>query len=100
MGRLRRAHEPGADFVRYNLIYGWNASGKTTLSRVLGLFNGQQVGRPPDGARAHFSVGQEVLDIQREQDRARFPVCIFNRDFIDANLLRGGCQKFCVRGIP
>ncbi|WP_372013343.1 AAA family ATPase [Pseudoxanthomonas sp. 10H] len=79
---------PAPDFVRYNLIYGWNASGKTTLSRVFGLFNGLGVGRLPDGARARFSVGQEVLDTLREQDRARFPVCIFNRDFIDANLLR------------
>lgn len=76
------------DFVRYNLIYGWNASGKTTLSRVFGLFNGPGVGRLPDGARARFSVGQEVLDSQRDQDRVRLPVCIFNRDFIDANLQR------------
>jgi hypothetical protein len=44
------------------------------------------VGRLPDGARVCFSVGQEVLDSQRDQDRTRFPVCIFNRDFIHANL--------------
>jgi len=31
----RRSRAP--DFERYNLIYGWNASGKTTLSRVFGL---------------------------------------------------------------
>ena len=27
-----------SDFKKYNLIYGWNASGKTTLSRLLRCF--------------------------------------------------------------
>jgi wobble nucleotide-excising tRNase len=76
------------DFDRYNLLYGWNASGKTTLSRVFGLFNAPGTTRLPEGARARFSVGQQVLDTQRVQDQAQFPICIFNRDFIDANLQR------------
>jgi len=77
---------PAPDFARYNLIYGWNASGKTTLSRVFGLLNGPTVSRLPAGAHVRLSVGQEVLDSRKEQDRGRVPVCIFNRDFIDANL--------------
>jgi wobble nucleotide-excising tRNase len=74
------------DFARYNLIYGWNASGKTTLSRVFGLLNGPTVSRLPAGAHVRVSVGQEVLDSRKEQDRGQVPVRIFNRDFIDANL--------------
>lgn len=74
------------DFARYNLIYGWNASGKTTLSRVFGLLSRPTVSRLPAGAHVRVSVGQEVLDSRKEQDRGRIPVCIFNRDFIDANL--------------
>lgn len=77
---------PAPDFARYNLIYGWNASGKTTLSRVFGLLNGPTVSRLPTGAHVRVSVGQEVLDSRKEQDRGRVPVRIFNRDFIDANL--------------
>lgn len=77
---------PAPDFARYNLIYGWNASGKTTLSRVFGLLNGPTVSRLSAGAQVRVSVGQEVLDSRNEQDRGRVPVCIFNRDFIDANL--------------
>lgn len=77
---------PAPDFARYNLIYGWNASGKTTLSRVFGLLNGPIISRLPAGAHVRASVGQEVLDSRKEQDRGRIPVCIFNRDFIEANL--------------
>ena len=76
------------DFERYNLIYGWNASGKTTLSRVIGLFSGSDATRLPAGARARASVGHEILDSARSQDRSRIPVRVFNRDFIDDNLQR------------
>lgn len=76
------------DFERYNLIYGWNASGKTTLSRVFGLFNSSGTNRLPPGAHARFSAGQGVLDSRTDRDRRPFPVHIFNRDFIDANLQR------------
>jgi wobble nucleotide-excising tRNase len=79
---------PAPDFARYNLIYGWNASGKTTLSRVFGLLNETSINRLPAGASVRVSVGRDVLDSRREQDRGRIPVCIFNRDFIDANLQR------------
>ena len=69
-------------------MYGWNASGKTTLSRVFALFTPSGSPRLSHGARARVSVGEEVLDSQKEQDRTRFSICIFNRDFIDANLQR------------
>jgi len=76
------------DFGRYNLIYGWNASGKTTLSRVFGLLAGSGEVRLPADARVRMSVSQEVLDSAKAQDRGRMPVHIFNRDFIDDNLQR------------
>src|SRR5690606_34286315 len=67
----------------------WNASGKTTLSRVFGLLNVPgAVSRLPEGARVRIKMGDVVLDSGKEQDRGRIPVCIFNRDFIDANLQR------------
>ena len=76
------------DFERYNLIYGWNASGKTTLSRVIGLFTNSSATRLPTGARVRVAVGQEVLDSTNEQDRGRIIVRVFNRDFVDDNLQR------------
>lgn len=77
---------PAPDFARYNLIYGWNASGKTTLSRVFGLLNGPTVSRLPAGAHVRVSVGQDVLDSRKERDRGQIPVRVFNRDFVDSNL--------------
>lgn len=74
------------DFGRYNLIYGWNASGKTTLSRVVGLFNGSSAARLPTGACIRVRVGQDILDSTKERDRGRLTVRIFNRDFVDDNL--------------
>lgn len=79
---------PAPDFGRYNLIYGWSASGKTTLSRVFGLVNGTNATRLPAGARVRISMGQDVLDSAKEQDCGRVLVRIFNRDFIDDNLQR------------
>ncbi|MCD8537521.1 MAG: AAA family ATPase, partial [Burkholderiaceae bacterium] len=74
------------DFKRYNLIYGWNASGKTTLSRVVALFGDNGVSRLPSDARVRISDGAKVLDSAKAEDRRLLPVRIFNRDFIDDNL--------------
>lgn len=74
------------NFAQYNLLYGWNASGKTTLSRVFGLFERSSPSKLPAGARVRLRIGGDVLDSGREQDFGRVRVCVFNRDFIDSNL--------------
>lgn len=74
------------DFGRYNLIYGWNGTGKTTLSR---LFRDLEGGRPP-------TMGEVVLRIDgREVTGASFPqsrlqIRVFNRDFIQDNVFPVG----------
>ncbi len=75
------------DFVRYNLIYGWNASGKTTLSRVVGLLCAGGPSRLPEGAYARFGrEGGGQLDTRNKDDQNRVHVRVFNRDFIEDNL--------------
>lgn len=75
------------DFVRFNLIYGWNASGKTTLSRVVGLLCAGGPSRLPEGAYARFGLeGGGQLDTRNKDDRGKFHVRVFNRDFIEDNL--------------
>lgn len=74
------------DFGRYNLIYGWNASGKTSLSRAFGLFGGPATHQLAQGAYIRLSGEHGVLDSRKEQDRSRLPIFVFNRDFVDANL--------------
>lgn len=79
-------HWRGAEAKRYNLIYGWNRSGKTTLSRILGCFE-------------HGSVNFEGLDTIRlrlktssgtvTQDDVSSDklICkVFNDEYIDKQL--------------
>jgi wobble nucleotide-excising tRNase len=76
------------DFKAKNLIYGWNASGKTTLSRLFGQLE-PGVGAPslPDGAYAVWkTIEGAQLDARRETDRATINVRVFNRDFVERNL--------------
>lgn len=74
------------DFKKLNVIYGWNYSGKTTLSRIIDCFNENEI--TSDYNQANF----EILD----DDSKRFhkdnlieysnPVRVFNSDFLKNNL--------------
>jgi wobble nucleotide-excising tRNase len=71
-------------FKKRNLIYGWNYSGKTTLSR---LFQDLQFpARPLVHVGSRFSVkfadGTESTEANRTTPH---PIRVFNRDFISAN---------------
>ncbi|MFY1914820.1 AAA family ATPase [Achromobacter xylosoxidans] len=74
------------EFGRFNLIYGWNASGKTTLSRVFRLLDTAEMSRLPTGSYATFRVGDHIIDTRRKSSDPHFLVRVFNRDFIDDNL--------------
>ena len=73
-------------FGRYNVIYGWNGTGKTTLSR---LFRDLEVARAP-------AMGETVLringnDVPGESfPQSTLPVRVFNRDFIEENVFPVG----------
>lgn len=81
-GRTSQAPE----FGEWNLIYGWNASGKTTLSRVIALLEPNRSSRLPSGAYARFTVDGGSLDTRKEADQGVLHVRVFNRDFVDDNL--------------
>lgn len=73
------------DFQKYNLIYGWNYSGKTTLSRVFRCF---ELGRLHDdysGAtfEAEDDTGAKYDQLDLNQP---FPIRVFNSDFVRDNL--------------
>ncbi|QYK49078.1 MAG: AAA family ATPase [Phycisphaeraceae bacterium] len=67
-----------SDFGRYNLVYGWNGTGKTTLSR---LFRSLELRRPPTVGEAVLRVGGTDI-AGNEFPSSTFPIRVFNRDFI------------------
>ncbi len=71
-----------ATFGRYNLIYGWNGSGKTTISR---LFHAIETRTAPTNYEADVSIYGSVLP-GSDFSQATLPVRVFNGDFVAANV--------------
>ncbi|UWR92702.1 AAA family ATPase [Phaeobacter inhibens] len=73
------------EFAPFNLIYGWNYSGKTTLSRMFRCLENSQ--HHPDYTNASFSL--EDMDGTTHDQRYALPciVRVFNEDFRKENLL-------------
>ena len=69
-------------FGRYNLIYGWNGSGKTTISR---FFRALEMRETPPNCEVEFSIkGRSVYGPDFNQ--ATLSVRVFNRDFLSASV--------------
>ena len=72
------------DFERYNLIYGWNGTGKTTLSRLL---RDLELGRSPKEGKAVLRIDND--DIHSENfEQWNGQIRVFNRDFVDNSVMR------------
>lgn len=99
ISRIARLRHPGVlrdftwaaelpTFGRYNLIYGWNGSGKTTISK---LFRALETGTAPANGEVTFTInGADVSG--RDFGEAALPVRVFNRDFVTESVfpLGGG----------
>ncbi len=71
------------DFGRYNLIYGWNGSGKTTISKLFRALGRE--GKLENCDDVVFSVnGRDIRGVDFEQEQ--FSVRVFNRDFVSDNV--------------
>ena len=70
------------DFGKFNLVYGWNGSGKTTISRILRDLE----------LRCEPEQGEVLLTVYGRDMRASdfvnasVPVRVFNRDFVAENV--------------
>ena len=71
-----------AEFGKYNLIYGWNGCGKTTMSRVFRALE----------RRAPLTTGQATVRIDGNDvsndafPQVTTPVRVFNRDFVQESV--------------
>jgi wobble nucleotide-excising tRNase len=73
-------------FGRFNLIYGRNGSGKTTISRV---FRCLEQRTPYEPGRVALQVGDALL-ADTDFPSADVPVRVFNRDFVNDSVFPTG----------
>jgi wobble nucleotide-excising tRNase len=71
------------DFGRYNLIYGWNGAGKTSLST---LFRFMQRSSAPDSGAVELVIDGNVVTGTDFPSGVASAVRVFNRDFVDRNV--------------
>ncbi len=70
-------------FKKYNIFYGWNYSGKTTLSRI---FRSIELKKGyPDYQDAHFSLITDNGDNITEKNIINVLTRVFNEEFIEDN---------------
>lgn len=73
------------EFEKYNLMYGWNYSGKTTLSRIFRAFEMRSA--HPCYTSAEFELENDDGAKHKHTDLTTLPkVRVFNQDFIGKNL--------------
>jgi wobble nucleotide-excising tRNase len=65
-------------FGRYNLIYGWNGSGKTTISKI---FRALEMRAAPDSGEVTLSINGADVTVH-DFDQVTLPVRVFNRNFM------------------
>lgn len=82
-----------SDFADKNIIYGWNYSGKTTLSRLFHALELRQF--PVDYPSAQFTFDYDGGNSVTESTIGAFPktVAVFNSDFVERNISWNG-QSF------
>lgn len=73
------------EFGIKNLIYGWNYSGKTTLSRIFALLETKTPNQDMAGCEFSFETdGASITD--KNFDQSGLSVRVFNSDFVRTNL--------------
>ena len=73
------------DFAIKNLIYGWNYSGKTSLSRLFSLIEAKQSNPDLVGCTFTFETTNGLIT-EANFDKSSLIVRVFNSDFIAKNL--------------
>ena len=75
------------DFSRFNLIYGWNKSGKTTFSRAFVACEKKTTDFPQYPIYGEFEIQTESVPITHSSCQSGTKqIRVFNRDFIEENV--------------
>ena len=71
------------EFKRYNIIYGWNGTGKTTLSKLINSFN---EGSNSEFPLLEYTIQDSVGNSYCKGSRFPTPIRVFNHDFINKHI--------------
>lgn len=72
-------------FSKFNLIYGWNYAGKTTISRVFDCLRQGELTAPFKGATFRILLNDGTT-VTNQNLRPNFAIRVFNVDYVDRNL--------------
>ena len=89
LGRFNNFNFIGVDdFKRFNVLYGWNYSGKTTLSRAFMVFDNKKIPEHYDDGFDFTleKVDGNILNPNTETDRDSLQTKVFNSDYVEDNL--------------
>lgn len=75
-------------FKKFNLIYGWNRSGKTTVSRCFSACEKKTTAyeQYPQEGEFEISLADNSTVKSNNLENCNLPMKVFNRDFIDDNI--------------
>lgn len=71
------------EFCQYNFIYGWNYSGKTTLSRILRCLETKE--KHKHFPEAEYKLETEISDISHRDIGTDYPIRVFNEEYVEDN---------------
>ena len=74
------------NFNQYNLIYGWNYSGKTTLSRIFRCVELKELHTDFQNAEFELTYEQNNKIMHYQLGESPYQFRVFNTDFIEENL--------------
>lgn len=81
-----------SDFKKFNLIYGWNRSGKTTISRVFAscekkcTYDKDKFKQYPENGEFEIKIDDGTSVKNTDVATNVLPIKVFNQDFIDDNI--------------
>jgi wobble nucleotide-excising tRNase len=81
-----------SDFKKFNLIYGWNRSGKTTISRIFAscekkcTYDKDKFKQYPENGEFEIKTDDGIIVKNTDVATNVLPIKVFNQDFIDENI--------------
>lgn len=80
-------HNPRLDcFSRFNLFFGWNGSGKSTISRLMRMLSNRLITEDYSNCRFEVELEDGSKVTQSTLDNFPLKMFVFNQDFIDENI--------------